>query len=108
MIGNVPVVNSRRKNLIRHKNSYKDTSKEVLKNFQKSFDDNNIQNVYLLYISSKEYNKRKEQRIEENLKEIRERTNHPTICNDSFNRYKNLKRCQSVKLKTSNKIKFDF
>ena len=47
------------RNLINHKNSYIETSKDVLKNFRKSFDDNSIENVYLLYISSKEYNKRK-------------------------------------------------
>ena len=43
-------------NLINNKASYIASSKEVLDNFKKSFDDYNIKNVYLLYISSDEYN----------------------------------------------------
>ena len=50
-------------NLIKHKNNYKDSSKDVLKNFRKSFDDNEIENVYLLYISSEEYNVKKKSSI---------------------------------------------
>ena len=66
-------------------------SNRPISNF--NYDEYNKKNVYKrLYEQNIEQNKRKEQRIEENLKEIRERTNHPTICNDSFNRYKNLKK----------------
>ena len=77
-------------------------SNRPISNF--NYDEYNKKNVYKrLYEQNIEQNKRKEQRIEENLKEIRERTNHPTICNDSFNRYKNLKKNFKYKENSKNK-----
>ena len=42
--------------LLSTKESYKEHCSKALENFKKSFDINNIENVYLLYISSVEYN----------------------------------------------------
>ena len=42
--------------LIKDKSEYIESSQEVLKNFKKSFNNENIEKVYLLYISSEEYN----------------------------------------------------
>ena len=50
-------------NLIRNKDSYIESSKNVLNKFRKTFDDNSIENVYLLYISSEEYNIKKKQTL---------------------------------------------
>lgn len=57
------------------------------------YEEYNKKNVYKrLYEQNIEYNKRKEQRIEENIKEIKERSNHPIIKNNSFNKYNKLKK----------------
>ena len=50
-------------NLISKKDSYIESSNTVLTNFKKSFDDNSIEKVYLLYISSEEYNIKKRQTV---------------------------------------------
>ena len=46
-------------NLISKKQNYIESGKEVLNNFKKSFNDDSIENVYLLYISSVEFNYKK-------------------------------------------------
>ena len=43
-------------NLIKSKNSYKESSQTTLINFQNEFNNNDITDVYLLYVSSEEYN----------------------------------------------------
>ena len=50
-------------NLIKHKKEYVKSSLDVLNNFKKVIDDKNIQNVYLLYISSEEYNIKKKKTV---------------------------------------------
>ena len=58
-----------------------------------NYEEYNKKNVYKrLYEQNIEYNKRKEQRIEENIKEIKERSKHPIIKNNSFNKYNKLKK----------------
>ena len=58
-----------------------------------NYDEYNKKNVYKrLYEQNIEYNKRKEQRIEENIKEIKKRCNHPIIRSYSNNKFKNIKK----------------
>ena len=54
--------------LIFEKKSYIESCFEVLENFKKSFVNNNIENVYLLYISSVEYNTIKKKHVSNLLK----------------------------------------
>ena len=57
------------------------------------YEEYNKKNVYKrLYEQNIEYNKRKEHRIEENIKEIKERSNHPIIKKNSFNKHNNLRK----------------
>ena len=46
-------------NLINKKQYYIESGKEVLKNFKHFFNDDNVENVYLLYISSEEFNNKR-------------------------------------------------
>ena len=50
-------------NLIKSKNEYVETAKIALNNFIKSFKDNHIVNVYLLYISSIDYNENQKNNV---------------------------------------------
>ena len=70
-----------------------------------NYDEYNKKNVYRrLYEQNIEYNKRKEQRIEENIKEIKERANHPIIKNNSFNKFKTFRNNYQNKDKNKNKF----
>ena len=65
--------------------------KSPINNF--NYDEYNKKNVYKrLYEQNIKYNKRKKQKMEENLKEIKERTNHPLIKSSSVNKFKNIKK----------------
>ena len=78
-------------------------SNRPLSNF--SYDEYNKKNVYKrLYEQNIEYNKRREQRIEENLKEIRERSNHPIIKSNSIHKLRNLKKSFGTKEKIKQNI----
>ena len=67
------------------------TSNKSISNF--NYDENNKKNVYeRLYRQNIGHNKRKEQRIEENKKQIIERSNHPIIKSNSINKFNNIKR----------------
>ena len=77
-------------------------SNRPISNF--NYDEYNKKNVYRrLYEQNIEYNKRKEQRIEENIKEIKERSNHPIIKNNSISKLNNLKK--NFAIKEYNKMK---
>ena len=70
-----------------------------------NYDEYNKKNVYRrLYEQNIEYNKRKAQRIEENIKEIKERANHPIIKNNSFNKFKTFRNNYQNKDKNKNKF----
>ena len=76
-------------------------SNRPISNF--NYDEYNKKNVYRrLYEQTIEQNKRKEKRIEDNLKEIKERSNHPTISSNSFNKYKNPKKNNKYKDNNNN------
>jgi len=78
-------------------------SNRPLNNF--SYDEYNKKNVYKrLYEQNIEYNKRREQRIEETLKEIRERSNHPIIKSNSIHKLRNLKQSFGTKEKIKQNI----
>ena len=108
-------VNRRKKNFIRliEKGNNKNgvniktmrktyNSNRPISNF--NYDEYNKKNVYRrLYEQNIEYNKRKEQRIEENIKEIKERSNHPIIKNNSISKLNNLKK--NFAIKEYNKMK---
>ena len=76
-------------------------SNRPISNF--NYDEYNKKNVYRrLYEQNIEYNKRKEQRIEDNIKEIKERSNHPII-KSNFNKFKNLQNKGNSKNKYFNR-----
>ena len=78
-------------------------SNRPLSNF--IYDEYNKKNVYKrLYEQNIEYSKRREQRIEENLKEIRERSNHPIIKSNSIHKLRNLKQSFGTKEKIKQNI----
>ena len=74
-----------------------------------NYNEYNKKNVYKrLYEQNIEYNKRKEQRIEENLKQITERCNHPIIRSNSINKFKSIKKNIENKENTKNNFEKNF
>ena len=82
------------------RNTYSSYSARPRSSFHSN--ENNRPSVYQrLYDQNKEKIKRQEERIKENLNEIKERANHPIQKKNSYNNFRNLKKNQNVKNKTT-------